>query len=238
MRQFTMPPSTSPLSYVTARSHAGKRRNAPNGKQSSRNTKKPGTIRFRAGGVDDAARTRDLLNHNQGLYQLSYVHHVLPMTSAAEEISATDEKNTRQSENAHPRRVAPDEAPSKTRNPSSAAPMRSHHIDACATAATKRGDAHHHPSRPHRHPPRQCARTASTHARRHAHNRGHARQRAPDRHERASSRQRTATRKRMRALSVPRMRLSVPWASLSVPSREGTGLYCLGAWLTHVSGHG
>ena len=26
-------------------------------------------------GVDDAARTRDLLNHNQGLYQLSYIHH-------------------------------------------------------------------------------------------------------------------------------------------------------------------
>lgn len=27
-------------------------------------------------GVADAARTRDLLNHNQVLYQLSYSHHV------------------------------------------------------------------------------------------------------------------------------------------------------------------
>lgn len=27
-------------------------------------------------GVDNAARTRDLLNHNQLLYQLSYIHHV------------------------------------------------------------------------------------------------------------------------------------------------------------------
>ena len=27
-------------------------------------------------GVDNAARTRDLLNHNQLLYRLSYIHHV------------------------------------------------------------------------------------------------------------------------------------------------------------------
>lgn len=26
-------------------------------------------------GVDNAARTRDLLNHNQMLYRLSYIHH-------------------------------------------------------------------------------------------------------------------------------------------------------------------
>lgn len=26
--------------------------------------------------VDDVARTRDLLNHNQVLYRLSYIHHV------------------------------------------------------------------------------------------------------------------------------------------------------------------
>ena len=26
--------------------------------------------------MDNAARTRDLLNHNQMLYQLSYIHHV------------------------------------------------------------------------------------------------------------------------------------------------------------------
>ena len=28
-------------------------------------------------GVDNAARTRDLLNHNQMLYRLSYIHHVV-----------------------------------------------------------------------------------------------------------------------------------------------------------------
>ena len=27
--------------------------------------------------VDNAARTRDLLNHNQMLYRLSYIHHVV-----------------------------------------------------------------------------------------------------------------------------------------------------------------
>ena len=28
------------------------------------------------GGVDDGTRTRDSRNHNPGLYQLSYVHHI------------------------------------------------------------------------------------------------------------------------------------------------------------------
>lgn len=41
-------------------------------------------------GVANAARTRDLLNHNQMLYQLSYSHHVL--TSCR---SATGENYTR-----------------------------------------------------------------------------------------------------------------------------------------------
>ena len=27
------------------------------------------------GGVSDGTRTRDILDHNQGLYQLSYAHH-------------------------------------------------------------------------------------------------------------------------------------------------------------------
>ena len=29
-------------------------------------------------GVNDGARTRDILDHNQVLYQLSYAHHVRP----------------------------------------------------------------------------------------------------------------------------------------------------------------
>ena len=41
-------------------------------------------------GVANAARTRDLLNHNQMLYQLSYSHHVF-----ASYRSATDENYTR-----------------------------------------------------------------------------------------------------------------------------------------------
>lgn len=41
-------------------------------------------------GVANAARTRDLLNHNQMLYQLSYSHHVLASCR-----SATDENYTR-----------------------------------------------------------------------------------------------------------------------------------------------
>lgn len=32
-------------------------------------------------GVDNAARTRDLLNHNQLLYRLSYIHHVCVIRS-------------------------------------------------------------------------------------------------------------------------------------------------------------
>ena len=41
-------------------------------------------------GVANAARTRDLLNHNQMLYQLSYSHHVLASCR-----SATGENYTR-----------------------------------------------------------------------------------------------------------------------------------------------
>ena len=41
-------------------------------------------------GVADAARTRDLLNHNQVLYQLSYSHHMQGFHTRA-----TDENYTR-----------------------------------------------------------------------------------------------------------------------------------------------
>ena len=34
--------------------------------------------RFAAGRVSDGTRTRDRLDHNQELYQLSYAHHVSP----------------------------------------------------------------------------------------------------------------------------------------------------------------
>ena len=34
--------------------------------------------------VSDGARTRDILDHNQVLYQLSYTHHALASTSSAD----------------------------------------------------------------------------------------------------------------------------------------------------------
>ncbi len=35
-------------------------------------------------GVSDGTRTRDILDHNQVLYQLSYTHHALAPTSSAD----------------------------------------------------------------------------------------------------------------------------------------------------------
>ena len=52
--------------------------------------KRPFHERKGLAGVANAARTRDLLNHNQMLYQLSYSHHVF-----ASYRSATDENYTR-----------------------------------------------------------------------------------------------------------------------------------------------
>ena len=34
------------------------------------------TTHIKGGGVDDGTRTRDNRNHNPGLYQLSYNHHI------------------------------------------------------------------------------------------------------------------------------------------------------------------
>ena len=48
---------------VSSRARAGKKNKTPG---------EPGVD-----GVDNAARTRDLLNHNQMLYRLSYIHHVV-----------------------------------------------------------------------------------------------------------------------------------------------------------------
>ena len=47
--------------------------------EKKQNGEKTKPFRERKGftGVANAARTRDLLNHNQMLYQLSYSHHVL-----------------------------------------------------------------------------------------------------------------------------------------------------------------
>lgn len=53
-------------------------------------------------GVANAARTRDLLNHNQMLYQLSYSHHVY----VSAEHHATDENYTRGFPENRGRRVA------------------------------------------------------------------------------------------------------------------------------------
>lgn len=62
------------------------------------------TLRISEGvdGVDNAVRTRDLLNHNQMLYRLSYIHHVTHTLTSA----ATEEYYTRFSQSTGFRRVA------------------------------------------------------------------------------------------------------------------------------------